>query len=320
MSGTIKSGFTLIELLVTIFIIGLLVALTLPAIQSARESARRAHCTNNLRQIVQATSNFESQNGHLPPGIGQGNASPLLTILPFLELNPLYNCFNLSVEIFANPINLTASRSQVALYTCTSDYAGDSGRATRGGTNYAGNYGNVYGNGESNGLFDDVPILKSDRAIRLRDIQDGTSQTAAYAEWLKSGRDGKIDRARSFFVETASPTATTDDEFCDKCRSLNGMVGSISPSRGFYWYEGRWARSLYDHGIGINDPFCQRKLSAGLLPIRIASCPAGSNHPKGAHVAFADGHVSFIRQEISLPIWRALGSRNGGEAISDQSF
>jgi prepilin-type N-terminal cleavage/methylation domain-containing protein/prepilin-type processing-associated H-X9-DG protein len=132
-----RRGFTLIELLVVISIIAVLIALLLPAVQSAREAARRAQCTNNLKQMALAALNFESSNGQFPPGFGPyptqpspnptGRVGPLALILPFLENSNTYNAFNIIYNInisgppsTPNP-NYTAQTQIVSAYNCPSD-------------------------------------------------------------------------------------------------------------------------------------------------------------------------------------------------------
>jgi prepilin-type N-terminal cleavage/methylation domain-containing protein/prepilin-type processing-associated H-X9-DG protein len=128
----IRRGFTLIELLVVIAIIGVLIALLLPAVQSAREAARRAQCTNNLKQLSLATANFESTYGHYPPGMGPfpkvtggaGRATVLPQILPFLEQSQIYSSFNLDINLNLfgpGTQNETAQTQLVSAFICPSD-------------------------------------------------------------------------------------------------------------------------------------------------------------------------------------------------------
>jgi prepilin-type N-terminal cleavage/methylation domain-containing protein/prepilin-type processing-associated H-X9-DG protein len=133
--AALRRGFTLIELLVVIAIIGVLIALLLPAVQSAREAARRAQCTNNLKQIGLATLNFESTYSVLPPGIGPypwyplsatngGRATPLAQVLPYMENSQIYSAFNLEININIYGTvaeNFTAQTTIVEAFTCPSD-------------------------------------------------------------------------------------------------------------------------------------------------------------------------------------------------------
>src|SRR5262249_24576202 len=125
-------GFTLIELLVVIAIIAVLIALLLPAVQSAREAARRAQCTNNLKQIGLAMHNYESTNGTLPPGVkGCCWGTWLVFILPYVEQGPLFNAWNSTGNDrtaltdgdfrYWGATNTTVTYSRVAAYYCPSD-------------------------------------------------------------------------------------------------------------------------------------------------------------------------------------------------------
>ncbi len=147
-----RKGFTLIELLVVIAIIAVLISLLLPAVQSAREAARRAQCTNNLKQMALAALNFESSNNQLPPGVGPqptlpsvpayGRANPKVLILQYLEGGNTYNAFNLQWDLnLYEPQfpNFTAMDQVISTYVCPSDgntTKVTSGNATAGYSNY----------------------------------------------------------------------------------------------------------------------------------------------------------------------------------------
>ncbi|WP_169978021.1 DUF1559 domain-containing protein [Tautonia rosea] len=166
-ASSVRRAFTLIELLVVIAIIGVLIALLLPAVQSAREAARRAQCTNNLKQIALAALNFESTYGTLPPGNGPcgtaeapttstcgGRATPLAQLLPFMEGSAAYAAFNLEINLNLfgpTAANFTAQTSLVSAYICPSDIHNTKMDGTLAYANYVASTGNTasseYGSG-----------------------------------------------------------------------------------------------------------------------------------------------------------------------------
>jgi prepilin-type processing-associated H-X9-DG protein len=105
--------------------------------------------------------------------------------------------------------------------------------------------------------------------------------------------------------------------FAADCLSLSGFEPDVRFSRkGDRWHEGTWYGALYDHLLPVNAPSCLN----GILSPVAGACTAGSLHPGGANALFADGHVRFIRETISAPTWRSLGTRRGGEIVSSDAF
>ncbi len=199
----VKRGFTLIELLVVISIIAVLISLLLPAVQSAREAARRAQCVNNLKQMALALHNYISATGVIPPGIvnttvnlGQGPPGSLSTwtswsaqamLLPYLEQSPLYNAanFNWCTYILqAGATNSTVYNTRIAGFLCPSDpLAGQQNI-----NSYAGSIGTSTiqypTDGNTTGVFRVYNSLNSCSSVTLASITDGTSNTIAFGEGL----------------------------------------------------------------------------------------------------------------------------------------
>jgi prepilin-type N-terminal cleavage/methylation domain-containing protein/prepilin-type processing-associated H-X9-DG protein len=298
-----RNGFTLIEVLVVIAIIGLLVALLLPAVQAAREAARRAQCGNNLKQFGIALNTYEATYGVFPAMTGTFGFSPHTMFLPYLEQQPLYHSINFQITgvmYDGASDNETARRTSVASFLCPSDFAGMSS-----GTNYAGNFGISLQKYGYNGII-------APSSVGLSSLTDGASQTAAFSE-IVIGARGSLDPRRAVY----SPSNTNlyhkedFDRFIDECRSLNTAIAPVVLDyRGTEWLACGLHFVLYNHANTINSYGCA--INGSLAQ---GSWSAQSYHPDGGNVVFADGHVQFVKGSVNLQAWRALGSRSGGEII-----
>jgi type II secretory pathway pseudopilin PulG len=303
----------LIELLVVVAIIGFLVALILPAVQAAREAARRAACTNNLKQIGIALHSYESAVGVLPGG---SYYSPHALMLTYIEQGPLFDSINFSLEVSSNSSpdwgNQTAYATQVAVFLCPSDEVDPSRRS---GTNYAGNRGTGFKgrNHAANGLF----VSSVAKTVTLGSITDGTANTAAFAEWNLGRRGDGRDPLRTIFQTALLPDGPEAFEiFARRCRDIDTRIADfMDQAKGDNWLYPGFGKTTYNHTLSPNMHTCK---NGGL--VGNAAWTAGSQHPGGSLLLSADGHVRFVREGVELGVWRALGTKNGGEVVSSSEL
>lgn len=306
-------GFTLVELLVVITIIGILIALLLPAVQAAREAARMAQCSNNLKQIGLAMLNYESAKGTLPTGYvynaatdatyNSGSGAPAwgwnTFILPYLELEPLYDMLSpdskmMRESLLDTTVLVPAAQKRLAVYRCPSDN-GDTinimitftnGRA---GQNLArSNYPGVLGSAWTDCITTvsastaaSMGIFYRNSKTRIADIVDGTSNTLAVGE--RATFPDSLRAASAFGI------------------NLNNRCGTNS-----------WAGAVSALGVAGNYPInATATPSDGYRPY----CCFSSWHPNGAHFVFADGSVHFLNENIDTTTYKSLGARNDGRTI-----
>jgi prepilin-type N-terminal cleavage/methylation domain-containing protein/prepilin-type processing-associated H-X9-DG protein len=354
-----RSGFTLIELLVVIAIIGVLIALLLPAVQAAREAARRSQCVNNLKQLGLAVQNYISTNTSYPPlksnyskvgGPPPGGDWPLswaVTLLPFMEQQPLYNAVNYDFGS-QTPPNNTISSSRVATMICPSESAAKGGWQTSSWANYAANFGGPAAIAAWNGPI--VPMANdafgqssnydngNTGTFGMQGITDGTSSTAIFSERLIGPNLGppipisSKDAKRTVFAVSMSVTpdagnAAAATSLAQACKNLPS--GTMSPQDHNRWSGAVWHGShggtlrfnSYNHVNTPNSYTCYVTNSGGGPPGGYNDVlTASSNHPGGVNAAFCDGSVKFLKDTVALNIWWALGSRNGGESISADAY
>lgn len=291
-------GLTLVEMLVVLAIMGFLFAVLLPAAMSAREASRRMACGNHLRQIGLASSNYDAIHGVMPPAALNGFSS-FVRMLPYLEQENSAQSFDLDIPPYAAS-NREAGTRGLPTLRCPSD------PEARGGdwTNYAVNFGRGFP------YSNDGPFHFM---VRSADIADGASRTAAIAEWAlppKSSRRGR--RGMAYVVTSSLAVPARFEEFATRCRTIDVTSAEVEDLKGKWWYEGLLSQSGYNHTLPVNGHSCSNDgtTSAG-------AWSAESHHPGGANVAFADAHVEFIAESVALAVWRALGSRSGGEIDSN---
>lgn len=306
--GRQRSGFTLVELLVVIAIISILMGLLLPAVQMAREAARRTTCSNRLKQIGLAMLNYHGARQVLPEGQSNSGAySALSRVLPYLEKQNLYDRIDFSVA-HNDPTNDEVRLASVADFVCPSGLDNPLPE-TGGAVNYYGNKGTsvVWGltQGPNAGMPEPNGVFVRGKAVRLAEILDGTSNTAMFCERrLADGNNGLVSEVEDVFFHPGSPA--DEDEAIYLCNNLDtsNLANQFPMFMGSPWIKGQ---HTYQH---INTP---NQRSCGFFVIGRATMPASSHHPAGVSLLRCDGSVSFIPEEISVEAWRALGTRKGKE-------
>lgn len=308
-SSKSRGGFTLVELLVVIAIIGILVALLLPAVQAAREAARRTQCTNNLKQIGLALQNYESSNQAFPPS---RNPYPLVhsalaRLLPFAEQGNLHNLCDYSTPP-TSPTNTVAAQTKVDLFVCPSDpRQGKIPSMPEFGSNYVANNGTgTIGFGliaSGDGMF-------TQTSLAFKDVLDGTSNTAAFSESIlgssQASTGPKPFDPRREVLEVPGGNDPTPAA-CD------AGAGVWSGRRGGKWIDGHYGNTLYNHYYVPNPP----QWDCGNGSHNKALSTARSYHPGGVNVVFVDGSVRFAANTIALDVWRNIATRDRSDTPTD---
>jgi prepilin-type N-terminal cleavage/methylation domain-containing protein len=291
-----KKAFTLIELLVVIAIIAILIALLLPAVQQAREAARRTQCKNHLKQLGIAMHNYHDTSLTFPMGAFNYQSNPtdnrlcfFQSILSFVDQAPMYNQVNFNTSTYVNFVATnTLIFTSVPVFTCPSDPNSgvlSSQPAPRGfhsnmlpiqgSTAYTAPYA-------SNGMF--YTISKT----RIRDLTDGSSNTAMMSEILLAPDDATNYNRRGQVWES---------------------------------YDGNTLIStLYPPNTSITDVVPTGCVATLRAPCTTSGSPvlsARSAHSGGAHVALADGAIRFISDNINTLTWNYLGSRADGQVVGE---
>lgn len=337
-----RNGFTLIELLVVIAIIAVLIALLLPAVQQAREAARRTQCRNNLKQIGLAIHNYLSTHNTMP--FGKGPSYPGVPVyarwsqhallLPFIDQGPLYNTLDFNsppdtpgmggVVAFmpaftgTSPSNTSGSRTVVPMFMCPSDLSPtDTWQAQN---NYVGNQGGwLCDRSDQPGAATDISPSEVQTGVfyflsrvKPQDVVDGLSNTAFFSEKIR-GQGTPNPKSDLFIIAHQSSLDAT----YSTCSAINPATATpLSSKWGYSWVMGENCCTQYNHVSTPNTYSCGGTGFPGTMTNMSMQVSANSRHPGGVHVMMGDGSVKFVSSSVDLTAWRAMGSRASGEVYS----
>ena len=322
-----RQGFTLIELLVVIAIIAILVALLLPAVQQAREAARRSSCKNNLKQLGLALHNYHDTHNVFPPGTTDTREVGWhVQILPYVEQGPLFDSIDFSVFTGSSPGNVGLQK--IPSYLCPSSAKMFSnGSSTQYTTHYYGNGGpknrtdpagvplateQEYtcagtnsdnrvaqcstGNDTNYGGYSQHGVLGRRSALNMRDVLDGTSNTLMVFEISNSfaQRGNGRDEMLIWRQWTRGGSGTFSGTFKNVAHPPNRHAGY----------------GFLEDGV---TRVCPDSTSS---PCKLNDISMGSEHKGGCQVVMCDGAVKFVSDNVDLNVLKGIASRNGGEVAS----
>ncbi|WP_298868915.1 DUF1559 domain-containing protein [uncultured Gimesia sp.] len=291
-----RRGFTLIELLVTIAIIAILIALLLPAVQQAREAARRSSCKNNLMQVGVALQNYEMAHNVFPSGTvnptgpirneAKGyHVSWLLQILPYLDERVAFNKFDFNKGVY-DPVNKEVANYRIATLQCPSN--------PNRGHSFAGMHHDISAPID----VDNNGVLFLNSSVRYDEILDGSSKTIFLGEIREGNELGWVSGTRSTLKNAGT--------------SINSNISAIFP--GQTAFEQRFPPETSDADSA--DPKKESETSNS-DPQLLKVGGFSSYHTGGAHFGIGDGAVRFLSENINVITYQALANRHDGQLIGD---
>lgn len=291
-----RRGFTLIELLVVIAIIAILIALLLPAVQQAREAARRSSCKNNLMQIGVALQNYEMAHNVLPSGTvnptgpirneAKGyHVSWIIQILPYLDEQTAFNKFDFNQSVY-DPINKEVADYRISTLRCPSN--------PNRGHCYAGMQNDI----ETPIDVNNNGVLFLNSSVRYDEILDGSSKTIFVGEITQGNELGWVSGTRSTLRNAGEPINSN---------AANFFAGQTS-------FEQR-----FDSEDPITDTENEQNKSESSSSVaeRLSVGGFSSYHSGGAQFTFGDGSVRFLSENINTKTYQALANRHDGQLISE---
>lgn len=339
MSRIDRRALTLIELAVVIAIVGLLFAITLPAVNSARESARRVECVSRLGQLGLALHSHQSSMRFFPPAMpampNQTGSTlwyaPHQSLLPYIEEAPLYSPIDLFDPIIfslqnpgqpaGSPPGSMVPWTRVTVFRCPSD-ENQAGR-------WAGNSYRVCTGPGTGAVFSSLTTDGGQgafRALSVRtpaDFTDGLSCTIGASEKLMgSGLARPFSPRFDFWYSGAALVSSklSPDGMASACAVLSGPPVEYYGLGGSSWYFAGYENSWYNHVLPPNSPTpdcAQDFMLSGMSPASGGGFGARSYHPGGVNCLYMDASVRFVSDTVDLELWRAIATCAGGEGAID---
>lgn len=329
------AGFTLIELLVAITIIALLIGITVPAVQAARESARKMQCKNNLKQIGIALQSYHEAHQVLPFGVGFDDDGPITSLgtlqdrryathtmlLPYIDQGNVYNRLNFNVAPFSPFVNAgtdvqaqliprfneikngPAAITKIPTFLCPSDL--DNLQSIWGHNNYRSCNGSSWSGRNGNGMFGQIS------SVRFSNVTDGLSNTAMFSERVKGTWNVTQHDLKSDLYDLNG--VWTENQFRNAC---GGLTPQTAPAyihdidSGQTWLAGNMNWTRYNHTLNPNRVSCKNGFTWDGCVM-----PPSSRHLGGVNVLLGDGAVQFISENIGLNVWQGMGTISGAEPL-----